>query len=106
MGPQAPPTRGAAASRAEGASPRARVPPVDYADKLPPMPVGQFYAAAPVHDLAAVDTMSGNSTPRATKRTPRFRMTLTTRTVAALEPERKPTLHAARPLRPQVATSS
>ena len=33
--------------------------------------------------------MSGNSTPRATKRTPRFRMTLTTRTVAALEPEEK-----------------
>ena len=28
----------AAASRAEGASPRARVPPVDYGDKLPPMP--------------------------------------------------------------------
>ena len=28
----------AAASRAEGASPRARVPPMDYADKLPPSP--------------------------------------------------------------------
>ena len=28
----------AAASRAEGAPPRARVPPVDYGDKLPPSP--------------------------------------------------------------------
>ena len=28
---------------------------MDYADKLPPMPVVHFYAAAPVHDLAAVD---------------------------------------------------
>ena len=44
------------ASRAEGASPRARVPPVDYADKLPPMPVVHFYAAAPVHNRAAVDS--------------------------------------------------
>ena len=34
----------AAASRAEGASPRARVPPMDYADKLPPSP---WYIFAP-----------------------------------------------------------
>ncbi len=45
----------AAASRAEGASPRARGPPVDYRDKLPPTPVVNFYAAAPVHNPAAVD---------------------------------------------------
>ena len=47
----------AAASRAEGASPRARVPPVGYRDKLPPKPLVQFYAAAPVHILSAVDTL-------------------------------------------------
>ena len=40
---------------AQGASPRARGPPVDYGDKLPPMPVVHFCAAAPVHSLAAVD---------------------------------------------------
>ena len=38
VGPQAPPTRGPPPSRAEGASPRARVPLVDYRDKLPPRP--------------------------------------------------------------------
>ena len=37
------------------ASPRARVPPMDYADKLTPKPVVHFYAAAPVHNPAAVD---------------------------------------------------
>ena len=30
--------------------------PLDYGDKLPPMPVVHFYAAAPEHDLAAVDS--------------------------------------------------
>ena len=29
---------------------------MDYGDKLPPMPVVHFCAAAPVHNLAAVDT--------------------------------------------------
>ncbi len=49
----------AAASRAKGASPRARGPPVDYRDKLPPTPVVHFYAAAPVHNPTAVDTGVG-----------------------------------------------
>ena len=53
--------RQAAASRAEGASPRARVPPMDYpmdyADKLPPRPLCFFCSAALAHELAAVDTM-------------------------------------------------
>ena len=35
----------AAASRAQGASPRARVPPMDYGDKLPSRPLVHFYAA-------------------------------------------------------------
>ena len=35
--------------------PRARGPPVNYADKLPTSPLVQFHAAALVHDLAAVD---------------------------------------------------
>ena len=39
----------------EGASPRARGSPVDYAAKLPPMPVVQFCAAALAHYPAAVD---------------------------------------------------
>ena len=44
------------ASRAEGASPRARVPPVDYRDKLPPRPWCTFTPPAPVHFYAAVDS--------------------------------------------------
>ena len=43
-GPTRPSHARAAASRAEGASPRARVPPMDYADKLPPSP---WYIFAP-----------------------------------------------------------
>ena len=43
-GPTGPSHARAAASRAEGASPRARVPPMDYADKLPPSP---WYIFAP-----------------------------------------------------------
>ena len=35
-----------------------RFPPVDYGDKLPSRPVVHFYAAAPVHNLAAVDTQA------------------------------------------------
>ena len=54
-GPTGPSHARAAASRAEGASPRARVPPVDYRDKLPPSPWDTFAAAAPVHFYAAVD---------------------------------------------------
>ena len=55
--------------------------------------------------------MSGNSTPRARKRTARFRMTLTARTVGALEPEeqtniarRSPSPTAGRDLVPKVTT--
>ena len=40
------------ASRAEGASPRARVLPMDYGDKLPPRP---WYIFTPVHFYTAVD---------------------------------------------------
>ena len=36
--------------------PRARGPPVNYADKLPTSPLVQFHAAALVHDLAAVNS--------------------------------------------------
>ena len=43
-GPTRPSHARAAASRAEGASPRARVPPMDYAGKLPPSP---WYIFAP-----------------------------------------------------------
>ena len=53
--------------------------------------------------------MSGNSTPRTRKRTARFRMTLTARTVGALEPEeqtniarRYPSPTAGRDLVPKV----
>ena len=49
--------------------------------------------------------LSGNSTPRPRKRAARSRMTLTARTVSALGPRRKPTLHAALPLRAPVAIS-
>ena len=43
VGPQAIlPRARAAACRAQGASPRARGPPVDFGDKLPPMPVVHF----------------------------------------------------------------
>ena len=55
--------------------------------------------------------MSGNSTPRTRKRTARFRMTLTARTVGALEPEeqtniarRYPSPTAGRDLVPKVTT--
>ena len=41
-GPTGPTHARAAASRAQGASPRARVPPVDYGDKLPPSPWDNF----------------------------------------------------------------
>ena len=54
-GPTGPSHARVAASRAEGASPRARVPPVDYGDKIPPRPVVHLYSAALAHNPAAVD---------------------------------------------------
>ena len=63
-GPTGPSHARADASRAEGAPSRARGPPVDYGDKLPPRPVVHFYAAALAHNHAAVDTRPGRCRPQ------------------------------------------
>ena len=58
----------AAASRAEGASPRARVPPVDYRDKLPPSPWDTFapprrYIFTPPLTPAGTPSLCGANRP-------------------------------------------